>query len=91
MHDHRWACLYEQKAYSAKNIPILKRVHKLHTKKNKKIDQILKKIAARFKDTLDEEESMLESDEEAWTNLKSMCVFDTKKSIIALNMAWKDN
>ena len=64
VHSHHLACLYAQKAYRASNVPILKRAHKLHKKKTKKIEHILKKIASRIHGDLNEEDSFFESDEE---------------------------
>ena len=64
VHSHHLACLYAQKAYRASNVPILKRAHKLHKKKTKKIEHILKKIASRIHGDMNEEDSIETSDDE---------------------------
>ena len=79
VHSHHLACLYAQKAYRASNVPILKRAHKLHKKKTKKIEHILKKIASRIHGDIDDENSFFESDEEDAISFKDPRLIDTKR------------
>ena len=79
VHSHHLACLYAQKAYRASNVPILKRAHKLHKKKTKKIEHILKKIASRIHGDMDDENSFFESDEEDAISFKNSRFIDTKR------------
>ena len=79
VHSHHLACLYAQKAYRASNVPILKRAHKLHKKKTKKIEHILKKIASRIHGDMDDENSFFESDEEDAISFKNSRLIKTKR------------